>query len=199
MSAKQSIIPAIIAAVSSVIVAVISTGMLTGEIKRDVARLEAIPIGTIIASMLNETEFNDASEGFWVLADGRNIANSEYSKLTKKTNAPDLQGYFLRGMDIGSLRDPDGGTRQVGSSQMDAFQSHAHGERSLSLKGDKWQHSASPEGQLGHSESANKDSYDYLPTREIYEDNASGTIKAGVETRPKNIAVFYYIKIDSRK
>lgn len=199
MSTKESVLPAGVAAVASVVVALITTGTLTKDIKADVSRLEALPVGTIVASMLNETQINKTSEGLWVLADGRNVANSPYSEITGKTEAPDLRGHFLRGMDSTALRDPNGKGRQVGDSQTDAFQLHAHDERSLVLKGNKWQHSASNVGQLGHSTTGDPNSFDYLPSKGPRDTDGSGAVRTATETRPTNVSVFFYIKVKAKK
>ncbi len=200
MSIKESAaIPAAIAAVASIVVAVISTGAFTQDIRNDVSRLEALPVGTIVASMLNETQFNKTSEGLWVLADGRNVASTTYSEITGRTSAPDLRGYFLRGLDETGTRDPNGKARQVGDPQADAFQLHAHDERSLVLKGDRWQHDATPQGQLGHSTSDNPNSFEYLPSKGPRDTDGSGSVRASTETRPANVAVFYYIKVKETK
>jgi hypothetical protein len=199
MKLKESVMPAVIAAVASIIVAFVSTGALTNELKSDVARLEAIPVGTIVASMLNETQFNKTSEGLWVLADGRNVANTTYSDITGKTLAPDLRGYFLRGLDESGARDPDGKSRNVGSTQDDAVQIHAHDERSLTLKGGYWQHSASPQGQLGHANVNDPASFEYSPSKGPRSIDESGAVRSATETRPANVSVYFYIKVNATK
>jgi hypothetical protein len=53
----------------------------------------------------------------WILCDGRNLDKDEYAELRrvlKQATAPDYRGYFLRGSDAGSKRDPE---RHVGTTQ----------------------------------------------------------------------------------
>ncbi len=40
---------------------------------------------------------------------------------------PDTRGYVLRGIDAGALVDPDGASRFIGDTQLDAMQGHFHG------------------------------------------------------------------------
>jgi microcystin-dependent protein len=85
----------------------------------------------------------------WLLCDGSAVSRTTYVGLfgvigtawgtgdgSTSFNLPDMRGRFLRGVDNGTGRDPDGATRtatnggnagdQVGSNEGDAFRSHAH-------------------------------------------------------------------------
>ena len=57
-------------------------------------------VGDIKQSILDETQFRtmlgSTEADKWALADGRNVAGSEYHTLTGHTNVPDLRGSFLR-------------------------------------------------------------------------------------------------------
>jgi hypothetical protein len=198
MSAKDSSASAAIAAIASVVVALITSGALTRSVRRDVARLEALPVGTVVASMLNETQLNDASEGLWVLADGRNVARTDYSRLTGETQAPDMRGRFLRGMDPTGATDPDGRARHAGYPQSDAMQMHVHDERSLLVMGDHYQHSASPQGVMGHSAN-NQPAYESRPSGPPRSVSGADSVRTASETRPANIAVYFYLKVNADK
>jgi hypothetical protein len=98
---------------------------------------------------------------------------------------PDLRGMFLRGLnsfDIGKVRDdgkedPDGKDRSAASFQIDMLQEHNH----------KVSSKTADTGQKGRK----------LPYRNGGLDGDWQTENyGGSETRPKNVAVYYYIKIN---
>ena len=84
--------------------------------------------------------------------------------------------------------DPE--TRTIGSYQEDAFQGHWHREYSRGGKG--------PYYRLGGDPNANSglhNSFDIQVTREAISDGEHGDPRIASETRPKNAAVNYIIKI----
>ena len=86
------------------------------------------PVGTVIASLLSESEFQGLFGKSWALADGRAVEGSGYEKLTGNKNVPDLRGVFLRGKNHDRASDsgnPDGDLT-VGTFQGDALQEHTH-------------------------------------------------------------------------
>jgi len=57
------------------------------------------PVGTVVASMLDESTFqaqNDSSPIRWVLADGQSVIGSKYQTLTGQANVLDLRGIMVR-------------------------------------------------------------------------------------------------------
>jgi len=98
-----------------------------------------LPVGSIIASMLDEPTFQDQLPGppspmTWVLADGRNVAGSTYATVTGSSTIPDLRGQFLRasnngGSSAGTRTDgkqnPDG-VLAPGTYTADKLDSHSH-------------------------------------------------------------------------
>ena len=146
----------------------------------------ALPIGTVIASMLAPADFAkevgdpisfDDKNSRWTLADGRDIGASKYKTSALSSKVPDLRGMFLRGLNVGrsdGLQDPDS-HRLTGSVQTDELKAHTHelgfGRHGLaSGKGNGNLETGFPQVSTG----------------------ATGD----VETRPRNIAVHYYIKIN---
>ena len=170
----------------------------TKELKKDFA-----PVGTIISSTLTPEEFaksisedlgGDYRERKWVLADGREVLGTQYAILTNNRPLPDLRGVFLRGLDPKS-------TRKVGSLENSAT--------ALPRKGFTGITSTSNEitlrqaGTITESERFNVGGRDYSihnPPSDftIPATSFTVTINGGgdTETRPKNVAVFYYIKIN---
>ena len=154
-------------------------------------------IGTIIAStltydklciQLNERASFNAKKSTYAPCDGRLVAGSYYSEVTDKTRALDLRGRFLRGLNMfyedeqaGSFdqlkADPD--SRSMGDYQADAFKSHTH------------QYTDRQEGAGNQADDGNDVGFSKVETK-----TTSGT--GGEETRPKNIAVYYYMRINYR-
>jgi len=127
----------------------------------------------------------------WALADGREISGSALANLTNEIAVPDMRGMFLRGLNADrqdGLEDPDGLNRSVGDTQIDIFQGHSHSyEKALAgvayLNG--------PFG--GTYGSGEYDSSRILVPATIGE---YGSVRFGKETRPRNVGVYYYIKIN---
>ena len=114
-----------------------------------------LPVGAVIAfpgEILQQTgkltaAITDLRYMPWMICDGSALLISEYPELFRVIGMlygkqgedhfllPDYRGYFLRGVDLGHLRDPDARTAPpgpaadpggVGSTQMDALQDHQH-------------------------------------------------------------------------
>jgi hypothetical protein len=162
-----------------------------------------LPIGTIITSFLNFEQFNTATKnndkspgGIWTSAkskwspcDGRPVPNSKFQTLTSQLQIPDLRGMFIRGLNTFDPYQPvpqitadkaDPENRVAGSYQKDDIKKHNH--RFSYVK---------PKAESSNGGGANHKVSDQDSTN-IGETDATG----GVETRPKNIAVYYYIKIN---
>ncbi len=156
-------------------------------------------IGTIITSYLTWDEFKkaagdplawDAALSAWAPADGRVVSNSRFNAITQKTNVPDYRGTFLRCnnvIDIGNTAvipagqaDPDG-TRSLNTLQNDNFASHSHSYMAYNLVAD------GGTGFSGTGFSSNSNAGNGL---------VNSSAVGGFETRPKNYAVYFYIRIN---
>lgn len=136
----------------------------------------------------------------WALCDGRKLKNTDYpelyailgrihTSLTVSVDSfavPDLRGRFVRMLDVNSGLDPDKLTRTridgqvgdvVGSIQNEAIASHSHTY-------DKANTSIVPAGIVS-----------ILPGNGAQIEPASTTSSGGNETRPKNIALNFIIKL----
>jgi hypothetical protein len=157
------------------------------------------PVGTIIASVLewkrfckinNQSEildYTDKAKCKWAPADGRLVIGSAYGTIENKV--PDLRGVFLRAVnDFGvpgttNIKPDQAETDDKGNLvnrppndfEPDEFRRHSH-----EVKGNG---GGDPAGGWSLE---NVGRVDY----------ASTTPKGGAETRPKNITVYYYIKIN---
>ncbi len=152
------------------------------------------PIGTIVTSMLNAATFAqevgdsgsfDVTSDHWIPADGRTVTGSDYAVLVSG-NVPDLRGMFVRGLNtfenvIGiredGNEDPDGDLRSAGEYQSDEFKDHNHGFTH------RWADTVD-QGNMATYKSGTNDNHSAI------------TLSGGTETRPKNISVYYYIKIN---
>jgi microcystin-dependent protein len=121
----------------------------------------------------------------WLICNGQPVSRTGYAQLfailgtfwgtgdgSTTFNLPDFRGEFLRGLDNG--RGIDIG-RQFGSFQADEFRSHTHGYSKIDIIGN---------GERDNNTQAGET---YIPTQT----DAAG----GVETRPRNIALNFIIKV----
>ena len=136
-------------------------------------------IGDVKQSLLTEAEFQAEHDDTWVLCDGRDVIGSDYAILKEgdavtSHNIPDARGQFLRGLDTSGTVDPDGAGRVLGDSQVDDFKEHFHTA----------DHSATGSSPYGTGPSG--------PTWVTGNTSSVG----GAETRPKNVVVNMFIKIN---
>jgi hypothetical protein len=176
------------------------------------------PVGTIITSYLTWQEFQLVTKNNmnnpdgniwngkfskWAPCDGRRIASeSGFSRATGGTiNLPDMRGLFLRGYNqfdqnegsqsvstvADEQKDPE--TRVRGKVQTDALKSHGH---TMTIKRDP---------RLGYRSGISGAGYnsggDFENDTNTYEVSTNKTVNGNPdETRPKNMAVYYYIRIN---
>lgn len=154
----------------------------------------SLPVGTVITSLLNPVEFYDVVDQdpevidighlYFVPSDGRNVEGSLYTSVTGRGRVPDLRGMFIRGLnsfDEGNSRsdgfqDPEP-NRSVGTLQKDTLKSHSHPGKVVQEVRSNW---------------------DGGPPRNTPVISTVESIGAygGSETRPVNVSVYYYIKIN---
>lgn len=170
------------------------TEALRGEIE-----LRLVPAGTIVP-YAGTPDADVLRRHGWLPCDGRAYRTNEFRALFAAIDnawgtgdvggefrVPDLRGVFLRGVDGGAGKDPDGATRtaiapggntgdSVGSFQGDAVGRHTH-PVSIGITED------AVGGQIRGGP--------YTKGGSVTETAAHG----GNETRPKNAAVHYLIKI----
>ncbi len=160
------------------------------------------PLGTIITSVLNFEQFsftsknNEKSPGGiwtsgkskWAPCDGRPLPGSKYSKVSSQTNSPDFRGVFLRGLNTfdptytimptnPTQRNPD--DTPPGIYQSDEFKSHYHDINGPATTG-----------------AFKNNSPNFMNESLRRQEGITTEPKGGLETRPKNYSVYYYIKIN---
>lgn len=162
------------------------------QLQANTLRLSTLPVGTIISSVLDQTEFAkqagdpatfDLITSKWTLADGKLVSGSHYAEVRANAPVPDLRGVFLRGKNNGR---PDGrGNPQelgLGEYQDDQFQDHVHQYNRGGNVQNGTELYAFPANANGGIERA--------PTNFIIQG------KHGDETRPRNVTVNYYVRIN---
>lgn len=133
----------------------------------------------------------------WIKCNGAAISRTVYANLfaaigvtfgtgngSTTFNVPDLRGEFVRGLDDGRGVD---GSRQIGSSQGHQFQTHAHGAVGSILNGAV----ATNAGQAGRNSVVS-----YADPAGTAKVNTTAPLNgtSGSETRPRNVALPYFIK-----
>jgi len=162
-------------------------------------------LGTIIASVLNYDQLCkemtqnpaiDNASSSYAPCDGRDIKGSQLEIRTNHsiTNTPDLRGKFLRCLNvIYSVGQPlpfdpkqDGdpeSNRVVMDYQKDGFTSHSHPAQSSG----GFAHNGGPGMGM---QSNNGQQFEFLAP------NITTSAVGINETRPRNVSVYYYIKIN---
>ena len=145
-------------------------------------------IGDVKTSMLTEAQFQELHGVTWVLMDGRSVSGSDYETMTGNSAIPDARGQFLRGKNNGRSdgnQDP-AGERSLGSFQNDQMQGHRHSSvtGNNTIAGGNYTVGLNSFGTTSN-----------LVTDPIT-DGVNGTPRTGLETRSKNVAINYFIKIN---
>jgi hypothetical protein len=145
---------------------------------------DTFPVGSIIQSLLTVEKFQEKMGAEWRPMDGSNIQGTALATDFGSPNLPNAEGKFLRmrnGVNTSCSNpnncqfDPDG-RRELGSYQADLLKSHNHSY-------------TNPEGggHVGH----------FSPSGWEGTRGAGTSHTGGAETRPKNIAVNFFVKVDN--
>ncbi|MEK7391794.1 MAG: hypothetical protein AAB214_04430 [Fibrobacterota bacterium] len=161
-------------------------------------RLDAgIPKGTIAAFLTapGTDTYLPNSDQSWVVAAGQSAVNG--------LTIPDLRGQFLRGIDLAATGAKDtaydpAGKRSAGNQQADAFQGHWHQNFDAAYT-TLYRYGAGSAG-TGAGFAAGKtdtdvNSFSGVLIKTPVSDMANGTPRIAPETRPKNVAVYWYTKV----
>jgi hypothetical protein len=153
-------------------------------------------LGEIRYSILSPKQFETLYGPGWVLMDGRRIPGSELEQQFKWEKLPDARGVFLRAKTHNrKLMDAHGnpdGDLELGTYQPDQFAKHAHGIRLECGPTHSNATTCQPPGSQ----------YNYVNGNGLYPHGSySNTISetGGDETRPRNITVNVYVKINGTK
>lgn len=145
-------------------------------------------VGDVKQSILTEAQFQSIHGSAWTLMDGKSVVGSQYETVTGNSTLPDARGQFLRGKNNGrsdGQENPDGDLTE-GTFQVDEMQGHKH---NLDQGGGG--------GAVGGWFVTNNNNLSDTATMgPMISDGVNGTPRNGLETRPKNITVNYFVKID---
>ena len=149
-----------------------------------------------MTSVLSEESFTETHGSGWVLADGREVPGTKYARLVGP-RVPDLRGLFLRGINVGradAFADPDG-ERTPGSTQgdttalpKDSFKTDTQGQHN---HGNKNVGNGAGRHLTGRHEGPAFGAPKIPPDGSHRHEVVGGDS----ETRSKNAAVFYYIRV----
>ncbi|HTG33575.1 MAG TPA: hypothetical protein VLB76_11670 [Thermoanaerobaculia bacterium] len=160
------------------------------------SRSLSAPVGSIFTSTFTPAEFAqaagdptifDPAKSKWALADGSQVVGSRYHVLSNGKSLSDLRGLFLRGMNHGRTdkwRDPED-NREAGKPQPDQFQTHGHKQAKYAERA----------RYKGGDDLYGYPALDFGPV-EPTALSPDAEVRHGSETRPANVAVFYYIRIN---
>ncbi len=165
-------------------------GSLVTAINALQAQVDAgIPVGTVIASFTAPDASGNYMTGstIWALADGSKPADAtSYAGLF-----PDLRGQFIRGVNMtraDGYQDPDSASRtggdsnKAGSLEDDALQQHKHNQILTSVPG-------------GSAIAGIATAFAISLVSQYGYGDVGGVGNFSSETRPTNVAVYWYIKV----
>lgn len=143
-------------------------------------------LGTVIASMLTAAQMSTA-DATYQICNGGSCVGTAYETLTANTTVPDMRGYALRGLDASGTVDPVGASRSLGDIQQDEFEAHFHDIPHI----ENW---ISPSGESAILSPNGR----YANTSVVggIRNDRTYTV-GGDETRMKNVAVNYFIKVNN--
>jgi len=162
-----------------------------------------LPVGTIVASYLRPSQFAEAvgeiegdalANRTWILSDGREVVGTKFSVLTGGKPVPNLVGMFLRGLPSKGPREPGDVESYSTALPKNPFAGLTSTDLPLTLPS-----AANPSGVDRYN--AGGSNYPVITAGKQQQVPAhfhTVVINTGgdEETRPNNVAVFYYIKIN---
>lgn len=139
-----------------------------------------LQIGSIQQALLTEAQFQSLNGDCWRLMNGSSVAGTDFGEFTGMTTLPNMvaEGDFLR---------QASGSRVLGSHEADEFKSHTHAtqKQGSGNNGGLW-HPQFPGAFAGA-----------ISGDTFTSNNTNGMSNSGgVETRPKNTAVNFFIKVN---
>lgn len=146
-------------------------------------------IGDVKYSVLPPDKFIEENGTGWVLMDDKiPLSGSILKQKHGVTELPDSRGLFIRSLNLSRTGDhsdpfktesPNKEERKMGEYQEDAVQEHFHSQQKWTSRGDDFRVN-------------NAYGVGTIPTGGV-----EGARKSNYETRPKNIALYTYVKINN--
>lgn len=88
-----------------------------------------LPVGSILHSMLSESQFQSEAGAEWVICDGRSATGTRYNAVTGNSTIPDARGLYMRAKNNSRSdgnEDP-AGEIALGTFQASRNKAHDHG------------------------------------------------------------------------
>lgn len=155
-------------------------------------------VASVIASLLTEKKFKelyDRNGQEWVLAMGQTVStNSKYYEYTNTNELPDLRGRFLRGKNYSRSKSSGNvdGDLALADGQDDTFKSHSH-----RIYGNKFPASTSNTNGIISVDVLKSYLENFSdPVDATFTLNENNQNKESTETRPRNITVNFFIRIN---
>jgi hypothetical protein len=168
---------------ASLVAMVIILGLVLVRVGMAAPQSQVPELGDVRYSVLDATHFRAVNGSGWILMDGRSINETALCTGQGFCQLPDARGVFIRGMNSG--RDPTSGDtagdRNLGSSQSDDLREHDHDESTEII--------GNCRGGFGTGGGNGGCRIQDIGIR------TTGS-RGGKETRPRNIALYTYIKVD---
>jgi hypothetical protein len=161
-------------------------------------------LGDIKYSILNPQEFAEENGDCWVPMDGRNIVGSRLSSKLGMNNLPDAGGMFLRGQEFanGPDNDPDrDSSSPIATMQSDGVKPHSHTMNNAGAHTHGYEYfiaSTPHDLRAGGDYTSVRFGYGWQSRNTTTSGDHTHTINDndGSETRPKNLNVWTYIRIN---
>jgi hypothetical protein len=165
-------------------------------------------VGDVKYSILNPTLFAQVNGDCWVPLNGGDMTDSKLSNITGNSNVPDVSGLFIRTQEFstGANRDPDRtSTSSIATFQDQSYQSHNH-----SVNDPGHSHPINDKvrqlhlSQFAFGTILGPHPFLFNPNQFLSESRTISNSTTGVtvnnfgggETRPKNINMWMYIRIN---
>ena len=147
---------------------------------------QTFTVGDIKHSLLTTAQFQGLMGDCWVVMGGQDVSGSDYATLTGKNALPDASGKFLR--------NTGGNAPLLGESQLDAFQGHWHASRGSSFT--ERDNGFSPYLLDGTGSTFSDPNSGKIRAVDPITDGVNGTPRTSNETRPVNVGVNLFVKIN---
>lgn len=149
-------------------------------------------IGDIRNSLLPEAQFQSRNGACWVLMNGQSVVGSLYASLTGRSNLPAAAGRFLR--------NAGGAAAALAETQEDEFASHTHIQNAHNhIQGfagvnatSSYGVTTAPAGNVNSQSGTNTNNHPLTSSTTAVNQNSGGG-----ETRPRNLTVNMFVKINN--
>ena len=163
----------------------------------------AYSIGSIVQSVMTESQFQGVLGTGWKLCNGQSCAGTAYNTLTGNATVPDFRARFLRGKNNGrsdGKEDPSGEHPLGYDSPADGIKSHGHttttNTNSGSTNGTNQTNAGFAHGYVAPANPGTLSEVALGPTNTTFPTTADTTSTPLSEFRMRNIIVNLFLRVD---